>query len=354
MSESRTGWMMTASGKPLERRDVALGEPGPGEALVRVAGCGLCHTDLSFLYLGVKTRGSLPLVLGHEVSGVVRSVGEGVPADLTGRNVVVPAVLPCGECEQCRAGQRTICRAQVMPGNDRHGGFADELLVPARFLCPVPPAALAQNELWQLSVVADAVSTPFMAVRRAGVAGGDLAIVVGAGGIGVYAVQIAAAAGARVVALDVDDKKLEQALALGAAGAVNLRDLGEKEVRAAVSGEAKRLGTSNVGWKVFETSGTRAGQGTAFSLLGHGGYVAIVGFTMDKLEVRLSNLMAFDATLRGNWGCDATLYPEILEWIGAGRIQVSPLVEKHPLDEINDVIEAAHAGKLSRRAVLVP
>lgn len=354
MSEIPFGWMMTAAGRPLERRELHLGAPEPGEALVSVAGCGLCHTDVSFLHFGVKTRAELPLVLGHEVSGVVREVGEGVDRSLVGRNVVVPAVLPCDDCELCRTGRRPICRGQIMPGNDRHGGFASELVVPARWLCPVPPAALERHELWQLSVVADAVSTPFMAVRRAGVVPGDFAVVVGAGGIGIYAVQIAAAAGARVVALDVDDAKLAQARSLGAAGALNVRDLGEKDLRAAVGAEAKRLGAPRVGWKIFETSGTRAGQGTAFALINHGAYVAIVGFTMDKLEVRLSNLMAFDATLRGNWGCDPALYPEILEWIGAGRVQVSPLVEKHPLDGINEVIEAAHAGSLQRRAVLVP
>ena len=82
--------------------------------------------------------------------------------------------------------------------------------------------------------------------------------------------------------------------------------------------------------------------------------MAVVGFTMEKLEVRLSNLMAFDATLAGNWGCDPTLYPEVLEWIEAGRIQVKSLIEKHPLTEINQVFDAAHAGNLNRRAILVP
>jgi 6-hydroxycyclohex-1-ene-1-carbonyl-CoA dehydrogenase len=80
----------------------------------------------------------------------------------------------------------------------------------------------------------------------------------------------------------------------------------------------------------------------------------VVGFTLAKLEVRLSNLMAFDATAQGNWGCDPTLYPEVLAWIGEGRIKVSPFVEKHPLAEINTVLGAAHAGTLKRRAVLVP
>ena len=76
--------------------------------------------------------------------------------------------------------------------------------------------------------------------------------------------------------------------------------------------------------------------------------------TPDKLEMRLSNLMAFDATMAGNWGCDPLLYADVLKWIAEGRIQVSPFVEKHPLAEINQVLDAAHAGKLLKRAVLVP
>ena len=158
--------MMTAPGAPFERRLLQPQAPLAGEATVEVAGCGVCHTDVSFLHHGVKTRGALPLVLGHEISGVVRAVGAGVNASLVGRAVVVPAVLPCGECDLCRAGKRTICRRQVMPGNDRNGGFASHVVVPERFLCPVPDAALARHELWELSVVSDAVATPFEAVKR--------------------------------------------------------------------------------------------------------------------------------------------------------------------------------------------
>jgi 6-hydroxycyclohex-1-ene-1-carbonyl-CoA dehydrogenase len=353
MKQMVSGWMMTAPDAPLERADYDL-EPAAGEALVEVAGCGVCHTDVSFLNMGVKTRAQLPLVLGHEVAGVVRAVGDGADPSLVGRSVVVPAVLPCGICDLCRSGHAPICRAQIMPGNDRHGGFATHLCVPARWICPVKDEALAKHELWQLSVVADAVSTPFMAVRRAGVESGDLAIVIGTGGIGIYAVQVAAASGASVIALDVDDAKLEKAAAFGARACVNVRGLGEKEIRSAVGAEVKKLGTPGVRWKVFETSGTKPGQQTAFSLLVHGGYVAIVGFTMEKLVVRLSNLMAFDATLRGNWGCDPALYPELLDWIGAGRIRVAPLVKRYPLAEANEVLIAAHEGRLPERAVLVP
>ncbi len=347
-------WMMTAPGKPVERRELPVPDPGPGEAVIQVAGCGVCHTDISFLHLGVKTRAELPLVLGHEISGTVTAAGEGVDEGLVGKPVLVPAVLPCGECELCRTDQRRICRAQVMPGNDRHGGFASHVVVPARFLCPIGEAALANHELWELAVVADAITTPFQAVRRSGLAAGDVAIVLGVGGIGIHGVQVAAAAGARVVALDVDQGRLDLALSCGAQATVNVSGLPAKEIRARVSAEVKELGASKFGWKIFEMSGTRPGQETAFGLLSFGGTLAIVGFTMDRLEVRLSNLMAFDATMFGNWGCDPTLYPEVLEQIAAGKIRVSPFVERHPLDRVNEILDAAHAGKLARRAVLTP
>jgi 6-hydroxycyclohex-1-ene-1-carbonyl-CoA dehydrogenase len=249
----------------------------------------------------VKTRGALPLALGHEISGTVRAVGDGVDKALVGRAVVVPAVLPCGECDLCRAGHRTMCRRQVMPGNDRNGGFASHVVVPARFVCPVPASALATHELWELSVVSDAASTPFEAVKRSGLAAGELAILVGVGGIGVYGVQIAAATKAKVIAIDIDDRKLEQARAAGAHAAINVKDMPVKDIRKRVRSEAEAIGAPPHLWKIFEMSGTRAGQETAFSLLGFGASLAVVGFTTDRVEIGLSNLMAYDAVVRGNW-----------------------------------------------------
>jgi 6-hydroxycyclohex-1-ene-1-carbonyl-CoA dehydrogenase len=186
------------------------------------------------------------------------------------------------------------------------------------------------------------------------VAPGDLAVCIGAGGIGVHGVQIAAAAGATVIALDVDPAKLEVAMNNGASAVVDVSGLSIKEIKGQVKEKAKSLGAAPACWKIFETSGTKPGQETAFALLNSGGYLAVVGFTMAKLELRLSNLMAFDATVRGNWGCDPELYAETLEWIGDGRIKVSPFVEKHTLGDINAVLDAAHAGTLQKRAVLVP
>jgi 6-hydroxycyclohex-1-ene-1-carbonyl-CoA dehydrogenase len=347
-------WVMAAPGSPLERRELPPQVPSVGEVVIEVAGCGVCHTDLSFLYSGVKTRSAPPLVLGHEISGIVRQMGPGADPGLLDRAVVVPAVLPCGECELCRAGRRTICRRQVMPGNDRDGGFASHVVVPARFVCAVPAEALARHELWELAVVSDALSTPFEAVRRSELATGEVAIVVGAGGIGIHAVQVASAVGAIVLALDVDDSKLVQAREAGAAAGFNVLGIAVKEVRKLVKAEVERLGGPPHLWKIFETSGTAAGQELAYALIGFGAALAVVGFTTEKVTLGLSNLMAYDAVARGNWGADPLVYPELLEWIGAGRIQVKPFVERHPLSRINEVFAEAHHHRLLKRAVLVP
>ena len=148
-------WMLTEVKKPLELQTYEV-EVGPGEVLVKVAGCGVCHTDISFAVFGVPTRHEFPLALGHEISGTVVATGEGVDSSLNDKPVLIPAVLPCGECDLCKAGERRICRNQIMPGNDRHGGFADFVCVPARYVCPVPAEVLKNNDLADISVVADA------------------------------------------------------------------------------------------------------------------------------------------------------------------------------------------------------
>ena len=104
----------------------------------------------------------------------------------------------------------------------------------------------------------------------------------------------------------------------------------------------------------MECSGTAAGQAAAFSLLTHGGTLCVVGFTMERVEIRLSNLMAFHARALGNWGCPPELYPGALDLVLDGKVRLKPFVEQHPLDDINTVFAAVHDGKMTRRAILVP
>ena len=189
---------------------------------------------------------------------------------------------------------------------------------------------------------------------QAGVTAGDLVVVNGVGGVGGYAAQIATAFGGTVVAIDVNDDKLAAVAGQGAALTLNARQTTPRDLKAAIQAFAKERGLRQSEWIIFECSGTRAGQETAFGLINHGATLGVVGFTMDKVEIRLSNLMAFHARAIGNWGCPPELYPQALELVLNGRVKVAPFVEKHPLTDINQVFEAVHSGALKRRAVLVP
>jgi 6-hydroxycyclohex-1-ene-1-carbonyl-CoA dehydrogenase len=229
-------------------------------------------------------------------------------------------------------------------------------MVPARGLCPVDEDRLAKAglSLADVSVVADAVTTPYQAVVQAEVTPGSLCIVIGIGGVGGYCAQIAAAFGGTVVAVDVDPAKLEAIARHGASATFNAREHDARALKKAILAFAGANGLPTREWIIFECSGSAAGQTTAWNLLVHGATLAVVGFTMDKPDIRLSNLMAFHARALGNWGCPPELYPGALDLVLDGKIELAAFVEQHPLDEINQVFAAAHDHKLTRRAILVP
>lgn len=342
---------LVAPSAPLELRDLPDPEPGPDEVVVQVAGCGVCHTDIGFWKDGVPTRHPLPLTLGHEISGVVVEAGENC-RHLMGLEVIVPAVIPCGTCDLCRQGRGNVCRSQLMPGNDMDGGFADFVRVPGRGLCVVEDRG--GLDLEELSVVADAVTTPYQAVIRSGLEQGDLVVVVGVGGVGTHCVQIASALGGKVVAIDVDPQRLAALDEYGASLTVDSSTTPFKEIRARIRDAAAQWGCTDHSWKIFECSGHPAGQATAYGLLNHAATLMVVGFTLAKVEVRLSNLMAFDATVQGTWGCKPELYRPALELVTSGRIALRPFVETHPLAEGPAVMEKVAAHQVERRAILVP
>jgi 6-hydroxycyclohex-1-ene-1-carbonyl-CoA dehydrogenase len=351
-------WKMAEPKKPLQRVESALPQPGKGEVRLRVVGCGVCHTDLGFFYDGVRVKSPLPLTLGHEISGMVDAVGPEAEK-WAGKAVLVPAVMPCGGCDVCKRGFGNICATQKMPGNDIQGGFATHILVPAAQLCEVPlgpggnPAGTSGVSLAELSVVADALTTPYQAIKESGLSAEDTAIFIGVGGVGGFGAQIAKATGALVLAIDVDAEKLA-AIAPYVDVTFNAKSMPFKDLRKAVSDVVKEKGRRRTEWKIFETSGTAAGQQTAFGLLTFGAALSVVGFTMDTVDIRLSNLMAFHATARGNWGCLPEYYPGALELVLSGKVQLKPFVKTFPLDQINEVFEMVHGRKIRERPIMIP
>ncbi len=347
-------WQMTAPGT-LERTRVPLPTPQPGEAVVRIAGCGVCHTDLSYFYHGVPTVQKPPLTLGHEISGVVVG-GNGVEA-LVGAEVVVPAVIPCGACELCLGGRGNRCLGQKMPGNSMgiYGGFASHIVADARFLCPVP--ARGAIPLEHLAVVADAVTTPYQAACRADLRPGDRVVVIGAaGGVGSFMVQTAKAMGAAaVVGIDLNEAKLQTMTAYGADLVLNPRGRTPKDLRELIKMWARERGLPpNTGWKIFEVTGSKPGQELALALLSFVGKLVVVGYGTEETSYMLSKLMAFDAEIIGTWGCPPERYGKVLEMCIDGRIALAPFVETRPMSRIGETFEQAHHGQLDRRAILTP
>jgi 6-hydroxycyclohex-1-ene-1-carbonyl-CoA dehydrogenase len=352
MATENLAYVLTAAGKPLEKRSLPMPSPGPGEALVEVDACGLCHTDLAYASGEVAPRHALPLVLGHEVVGRVVSAG-GAHEALTGRRVLIPAVLPCGDCDYCRAGRGNACPKQKMPGNDINGGFAAHLAVPAASLVPLDTLP-AKVDPRSLSVVADAVSTAYQATVRAGVTRGDVVFVVGAGGVGGYAIQVARAQGARVVAIDVSEEKLAMMATHGAERTVAVGGRPPKEVRKEVHRIAADWGVPSLRFRIFECSGTPQGQALAFALLGQAATMVQVGYCAASVEVRLSNLMAFDATIHGSWGCPPAAYGDVLRLIYEGHVALDPFIEYAPMSQLNERLDDMAHHKLTRRVVFDP
>lgn len=343
-------YKMTELGKEFSFDTQEFPELTDSEVLVKVAGCGVCHTDLSFWHSGVKTKHPLPLTLGHEISGTVIMGSK----EWMNKNVIIPAVLPCGECDLCKRGRSNICQNQKMPGNDFDGGFASHIKIPSKYLCEVSDSVLRKFPLEHLAVIADAVSTPYQVVKKSELEKDDLAIIIGVGGIGIYAAQIARVFGGKVIAMDIDEIKLNAIKELGFENVLNIKGLDIKEIKTKVKELAKNTGASPYCWKIFEMSGTKPGQELAFNLMTFASSVSIVGFTLDKLEVRLSNLMAFDSKLIGTWGCRPELYPEVLELVADEKILIEPFIQTFPLSEINLVFRNTLEHKYSKRSILLP
>ncbi len=337
----------------LELAEIPVPVLSEGEVLVKVAGCGVCHTDLGFFYNGVPTITEPPLTLGHEVSGVIIA-GED---RFIGQEVIVPAVLPCNDCPICDEGRGNRCLGQKMPGNSMgiYGGYSSHIPVPVENLCFVNDRG--NFKLEELAVIADAATTPYQACVRGGLKKGDNVIIIGTGGgVGVHATQISKAFGANVViGIDIDEAKLERALNFGADFVIDSTGKDAYAVKNEFKAICKKNGLpSNYGWKIFEVTGTKAGQEMALALLSFIGKLVVVGFGIQKNQYGISRLMAFDAEIIGTWGCLPKYYNNVLNWVLDGTIKLEPFVETRPMSGIKEAFEDAKAGKLTRRIVLTP
>ncbi len=338
----------------LGRASIPVSALGPDEALVKVAGCGVCHTDLGYFYDGVPTVQKPPLTLGHEISGVVVAGDE----KWIGKEVIIPGVMPCRKCMLCKTGRGNRCLAQKMPGNSLgiYGGFSSHIPVPAIDLCEVRNRG--SIPLVHLAVVADAVTTPYQAAKKADLQPGDNVIVIGAtGGVGVYMTQMAKALGAKaVIGIARNPEKLQRALKYGADFVIGSQDKQIKNIRNEFREICKGNGLeAGFGWKIFEVTGTKAGQDLALELLSFTGKLIVVGFGMAKNEYMLSRLMAFDAEIIGTWGCLPEYYPIALDMVLTKKIDTGPFVETRPMSQIQSVFDEVHTvGSPAKRIVLTP
>ena len=296
----------------LKIEELPTPEPGKGEILVKVAACGLCHTDLSYIDYGVPTFKKPPLILGHEVSGTVAALGPNVNGWNEGDRVLLPAVYGCGKCAMCRTGRENVCEQMIMFGNNVDGGYAEFVLAPAKEIVSLPE----EIPLIEGSIIADAITTPYHAVINQGrVKPGDSVVVFGCGGVGINIVQMATAVGAQVVAVDVMDNKLEWAKKLGAQATVNANNVErvDKEVRKLTGGGA------DVG---FEAIGNPIVQEQTFASLRNGGRFVMVGYSPKPMSLNAGRVMYREMEIVGSLGCRVADYPRVVELARQGKIKV--------------------------------
>ncbi len=321
--------------QPLKIQDVKKPAIGDEDILVKIAACGICHTDLHYIDHGTPTFKEPPIILGHEPSGIVEEAGANVKKFKEGDRVLIPAVLTCGVCDFCRDGRENICNSMVMLGNHIDGAYAEYIKVPAKDVCHLPD----EIPLEEGSIIADAISTPFHAVKnRAQVKPGDTVVVFGCGGIGINVIQVAAAVGGLVIAVDIADKKLEMAKKFGAVATVNptkVEKLG-KEIKKMTGGGADIA---------IEAIGRPDTIEAAFGTLRKGGRLVVVGFSGKNITVSAAKIMFFEMEIVGSLGCRPLDYPKLIEMVRYGKIKVAEMVtNRFALDNINDAFDLLRSG----------
>ncbi len=351
-----------AFGAPLTIEEVALDPPGTGEVAVDLAACAICHSDIIFADGG--WGGQLPAVYGHEAAGVVREVGEGVANIRPGDHVVVTLIRSCGHCGSCAQGNPVTCETtfardsqsplhrsngEALVQGLRTAAFAEAVVVDASQVVVIPPAVA----LDAASLLACGVITGFGAVTNtAGLRPGASAAIIGAGGVGLNAVQGAVISGARtVIALDLVEGKLAAARRFGATHAVNAGAPDAVE-------QVRRLTGGRGADYVFVTVGARAAFAQAFGMTARSGTIVLVGMpasgvtvAVDPGDIAHNNLRVLGSKM-GGAHIQADI-PKFVTLYQQGRLKLDELISgRYPLAKINEAIASARSGEALRNVIV--
>jgi len=359
MPQTVRGVIARSKGAPVEIVDVVVPDPGPGEAVVQVQACGVCHTDLHYREGGINDE--FPFLLGHEAAGIVEAVGEGVTEVKPGDYVVLNWRAVCGQCRACAKGKPWFCfnthnakqKMTLTDGTELSpalgiGAFIEKTLVHAGQCTKVDPQAPAAAA----GLLGCGVMAGFgAAVNTGGVTRGDSVAVIGCGGVGNAAIAGARVAGATtIVAVDVDDKKLEWAKRFGATHTVNSRNVDPVEAVREITG-------GNGADVVIEAVGRPETYTQAFYMRDLAGTVVLVGVpTPDlKVELPLIDIFGRGGALKSSWYGDCLPsrdFPMLIDLYRQGRFDLDGFVsETITLDGVEGAFEKMHRGEVLRSVV---
>jgi propanol-preferring alcohol dehydrogenase len=323
---------------PLELQEVPVPEPAYNEVLVKVASCGVCHTDLHAAHGDWPVKPTLPFIPGHEATGYVAAAGPGVTTLKEGDRVGVPWLhSACGQCEYCLSGWETLCPHQTNTGYSVDGGFAEYLVAPAAFAAPIPD----QLGFDEAAPILCAGVTTYKGLKETDAQPGDWVVISGIGGLGHVAVQYAAAMGYRVIGVDISNDKLDLARALGAEITLNAKRIDPAD-------EVQRLIGGAHGALVTAVSPVAFSQ--AIGMLRRGGTMSLVGLPPGSFQTPIFDVVLKRLTIRGSIVGTRADLTEALAFAARGKVRAT--FETQPLDAINDVFVRLETGDINGRVVL--
>ncbi|AZO05752.1 MULTISPECIES: alcohol dehydrogenase AdhP [unclassified Mesorhizobium] len=325
-------------GKPLVIEEVQVPTPGAGQILVKIAATGVCHTDLHAAEGDWPVKPKPPFIPGHEGVGHVVAVGSGVKHVKEGDRVGVPWLYTaCGHCRHCLGGWETLCEEQQNTGYSVNGSFAEYVLADPDYVGRLP----GNISFTEIAPILCAGVTVYKGLKVTDTKPGDWVVISGIGGLGHLAVQYAKAMGLNVVAVDIDDAKLDLAKRLGAALAVNARQADPAAFVKKEVGGAQGVLVTAVSPKAFEQ---------ALGMVGRGGTVSLNGLPPGDFPLSIFDTVLNGVTVRGSIVGTRLDLQEALDFAGDGKVKAT--IETEQLENINDIFSRMHKGDIQGRIVI--